>query len=136
MKTTWRILVPMVLTSAIAIGCGGGVPDGPSVYTVEGTVSYSGQPLKDADLLVRTVDGKHAAGAKVTDGKFVLKAPVGQSKVEITAMREIPGEFREENPGERVAVKEQFIPARYNSESTLQLDVKANQQDVAFNLEP
>lgn len=106
------------------------------MQTVTGTITFKGEPLKEADLLVRTVDGKHAAGTKVADGKFVLKAPIGQSNVEVTAMRDVPGEFREENPGERVPVREQFIPAKYNVQTMLKLDVKPDSKDVKFELEP
>jgi hypothetical protein len=56
--------------------------------------------------------------------------------VEITASREVPGQFREDNPGERVAVKEQFIPAKYNSESTLKLEIKPDVKDAKFDLMP
>jgi hypothetical protein len=124
------------LASLMTVGCGGGAADGPKMYTVNGTVAFTGQPLKEADLLIRSVDGKHSAGAKVTDGKFVLKAPVGPSIVEITALREVPGQFSEDNPGEKVAVKEQFLPAKYNKESTLTLEIKPDTKDVKFDLMP
>jgi hypothetical protein len=118
------------------VGCGGGGKPGPRTYHIVGTASYSGQPLKEAVLTVRSVDGKHAAGAKISDGKFQLDAPAGMTIVEITSMREVPGEFREDNPGERVAVKEQFIPAKYNSESTLKLEIKPDVKDAKFDLMP
>ena len=125
-----------IAISLLTAGCGAGAPEGPRTYTVTGTVAYTGQPLKEADLVIRTADGKHAAGAKVTDGKFVLKAPVGVSIVEITALRDVPGEFREDNPGEKVPVREQFIPAKYNAETTLKMDVKPDTKEVKFDLEP
>lgn len=126
----------IVLTVAMVGGCGGGAPPGPKLYSITGTASFAGEPLKDADLRARTSDGKHAAGAKVTDGKFKLSVPAGTSIIEITAMRDVPGEFREENPGEKVAVKEQFIPAKYNTESTLKLEVKPDTKDAKFELTP
>jgi hypothetical protein len=118
------------------VGCGGGGKPGPRLYHIAGTVSYAGEPLKEADLTVRSVDGKHAAGSKISDGKFQLDAPAGVSIVEITASRDVPGQFREDNPGERVAVKEQFIPAKYNSESTLKLEIKPDVKDAKFDLMP
>lgn len=128
----WLVMIAVTLM----IGCGGSAPTGPRLYAVTGTVSFTGEPLKEADLLVRTADGKHAAGTKVTDGKFKVSVPAGTSIVEITAMRDVPGQFKEENPGERVAVKEQFIPTKYNAESTLKLDVKPDTKDVKFDLMP
>lgn len=133
------ILAGAVLSAACLanlIGCGGGTQDGPRTYQIVGTVLYTGEPLKEAELLVKTTDGKHATGAKITDGKFQVRVPAGTSIVEITAMRDVPGEFREENPGERVAVREQYIPAKYNTESTLKLDVTPTTKDVKFELVP
>jgi hypothetical protein len=132
-RIQWALLVS--IGGILSIGCGGAA-DGPRIYTVNGTVTFTGKPLAEADLLVTTADGKHAAGTKVTDGKFVLKAPAGLSKVEITALRDIPGQFQEENPGERVPVREQFIPSKYTTESTLTLEIKPDVQDVKFDLEP
>ena len=117
-------------------GCGGGTEGGPRLYIVSGTVSFTGEPMKEADLLIRTVDGKHSAGAKVTDGKFQLRAPAGSAIVEITALRDIPGQFQEENPGERVPVKEQFVPSKYNKESTLTMEIKPDSKVVKFDLVP
>ena len=128
--------VLICLSAILSTGCGKGDTGGPRTQTVTGTVTFKGELLKEADLLVRTVDGKHAAGTKVADGKFVLTAPIGQSNVEVTAMRDVPGEFREENPGERVPVREQFIPAKYNVQTTLKLDVKPDSKAVKFDLEP
>lgn len=120
---------------ASLFGCGG-APDGPRMYPINGIVTFQGAPLKEGEVLVRTDDGKFSAGARVADGKFVLSAPAGPSKVEISAMRDVPGEFREENPGERVPVRQQFIPAKYNTESTLKLDVKPDSREAKFELEP
>jgi hypothetical protein len=134
-----RSFVRRVLLAACVIsfvGCGGGGKPGPKLYHVAGVVNFTGAPLKEGDMVVRSADGKHAAGATISDGKFQFDAPAGASIVEIKAMRDIPGEFREENPGEKVPVKEQYIPAKYNSESTLKLEIKGDVKDVKFDLEP
>jgi hypothetical protein len=118
------------------IGCGGAANSGPKLYSVTGKVTFSGEPLKEGDLVVRSVDGKHGAGSKITDGQFTLKAPAGAFVVEITAMRDVPGEFREENPGEKVAVREQFIPSKYNSETSLKMDIQPQSKELKFELTP
>lgn len=135
MKVThWTLLVPIL--TCLVTGCGSGDPGGPPVYTVNGTVAFLGEPLSDADLLVRSVDGKHSAGTRVTDGKFSVTAPAGMAIVEITSLRDVPGEFREENPGERTPVREQFLPAKYNTQSELKLEIKPNAEAVTFELTP
>lgn len=134
-----RLFVRRVLLAACVIsfiGCGGGGKPGPKLYHVAGTVNFSGEPLKEGDLVVRSVDGKHAGGSTIKNGKFQFDTTAGESIVEIKAMRDVPGEFREENPGEKVPVKEQFIPAKYNTESTLKIEVKGEIKDQKFDLEP
>lgn len=134
-KQVYKVLFLSVCAIVLS-GCGSNTPQGPRLYTIAGTAAFMGEPLKDADLLVRSADGKRSAGTKVTDGKFTLRAPAGQMTVEITALRDVPGEFREENPGERVPVRVQFLPPKYNTESTLTLDVKPDTKEVKFDLAP
>lgn len=133
-----RLSVRRILLAACfisLIGCGEKTT-GPKLYRVAGIVNFAGEPLKTGELVIRTTDGKHAAGSTIDNGKFKFDAPAGMSIIEVTSTRDVPGEFREENPGEKVPVKEQFIPAKYNTESTLKLEVKGNVNDVKFDLEP
>lgn len=132
-----RLFMRKIMLAACVIsliGCGGG-PKGPKLHHVEGTVNFAGEPLKEGEMVVSAVDGKHAAGSAISNGKFKFDAPAGMSTIAITSMRDVPGEFREENPGEKVPVREQFIPAKYNTESTLKLEVKGDVKDVKFDLE-
>lgn len=125
----------LICISICSLGCGGTDPKAPKLYTVSGTVTFNGQPLKDAAMVFRTTDGKHSAGAQVKDGKFTTKIAAGTSKVQINALVDSPdGKFREENPGERVPVKVELIPKKYNSETTLTVDVKADTSNVTFDL--
>lgn len=128
-----RIILAACLISLV--GCGGAAK-GPKLYHVEGMVNFAGEPLKEGEMVIRATDGKHAAGSAINNGKFKFDTPAGASIIEITSTRDVPGEFREENPGEKVPVREQYIPAKYNTESTLTLEVKGDVKDVKFDLEP
>lgn len=59
------------------------------------------------------------------DGKYSLEATPGRKRVEVTAMRDVPGKFSEANPGEKVPVREQYIPKKFNADSKLEFEVKA-----------
>lgn len=69
----------------------------------------------------------------ITDGQFTIKSQPGRKQVEITAHRET-GEFDESNPGEKIPLREQYIPARYNSETTLEEEVQAGSNQFTFEL--
>lgn len=132
-----RIAIGLVLTciSIASLGCGGADPKAPKLYTVSGTVTWDGQPLKDAAMVFRSSDGKNSAGATVTDGKFTAKLVAGTSNVQVNSLVDSPdGKFKEENPGQRVPVKVELIPKKYNSETTLKIDVKGDTKDAKFDL--
>jgi len=117
------------------IGCGGG-ETGPKLYTIKGVVTFAGAPLADGEMTVRAEDGGHAAGAKIVNGAYTLQVTPGKKRVEIIALREIPGEFREDNPGQKVAAREQYIPAKYNAQSELGFEATSDGQEVKLDLVP
>lgn len=126
--------VLLVSTSIFMVGCGG-QPAGPVTYKVAGTVTFDSAPVNGGEIIIRSQDGKHAASSIITDGKFELKATEGPKVVEVTALRDVPGKFREENPGEKIPVREQFIPAKYNTKTTLTAKIEAKDNlDVKFDL--
>jgi len=108
------------------VGCGQS-PTGPKLEKVTGKVTFKGEPVKEGDISVIPIGpGGSSAGGKIVDGQFQLEVTAGKKKVEITAMRDVPGKFREDNPGEKMQVREQFIPAKYNAKSELELEVKSD----------
>jgi hypothetical protein len=76
--------------------------------------------------------GRAYSGA-ITDGSYSLKSEPGSATVEITASRIIPGKFDNSN-GTPEPVGEMYIPAKYNSATTLTKQVEANSNDISFEL--
>jgi hypothetical protein len=102
-----------------ASGCDSGLALSP----VSGTVTLDGAPLPDGDIIFTPVDAKMGPEAgKIKDGKYELKSQQGKMKVQITASKILPGAPKGAM-GEDVAT--QYIPTKYNDQSTLTAVVTA-----------
>ena len=110
----------------ILSGCG---PSGPAFYEVAGTVTWNGAPLPQGDIIFESADGTATPSAgKVVDGTYKFKATAGKKLVRIMAMRDT-GKF---DPTMGTMIREMYLPERYNHESKLDADVKA-EGDNRFN---
>jgi len=104
------------------LGCG---PGGGELSTlpVTGQVTFNGAPLPEGQILFRTTDAeKRGFAGPISGGSYSLQTVPGKMTVEITASRLIPGKFNNDN-GTPEPVGEMYIPAEYNSASTLQAEV-------------
>jgi hypothetical protein len=70
--------------------------------------------------------------ARIVDGRYSTEVTAGDWTVNIQAVRET-GPV---NPVLREAPREQFIPAKYNGESKLQMTVPSEQKEFNYDLEP
>ncbi|MFI4876266.1 MAG: hypothetical protein ACIALR_13035 [Blastopirellula sp. JB062] len=120
------------LTLPIAVGCG---PAGPTKHAVQGQVTLDGQPIAEGKILLR--DPTRQVGsveASIVDGAYELETLPGPKRVEITALKEVP------LPGGRANVEGdtttfvEAIPARYNSKSTLELEIDSDLDQQNFEL--
>ena len=126
-------VVAVVLTTA-AGGCGSG---GDKLYKVSGKVSYDGVPVPEGRILFRNTGGDgRAYSGPITDGEYEVMCEPGKMRVEIIASRVIPGKFKKGENGEPdpIPVGEMYIPAKYNSSSTLTAEVKSSATEVPFDL--
>jgi len=118
-------------------GCGGGAPSFERA-AVKGKVTFDGKPLPSGTIhfVPPTGSGGQLVFAKIDQGAYALaenEGPaVGQCRVEISAERET-GET-EDLDGETVAVTEQYIPMKYNSESELTADIESGENTCDFEL--
>ena len=129
-----------------ATGCGGQKELEFSTSQVQGTVSYQGKPLEsgkirfipDGEVINGQVAGK-AIFADIKDGKYTVSAEdgatVGKNRVEIKSYRG-SGKMMVSSAGEGQKVEEvvQFIPARFNTESTLSIEIKEGENVHDFDL--
>ena len=105
----------------VAGGCGSGGDTG----TVTGTVTFDGAPVQQGQI---SFEGNTVTGAQIQDGKFEAQVPVGKQKVKISATRE-EGVARDGLPN-----YVQYIPKKYNDQTTLEEDVKAGTNEFKFEL--
>lgn len=114
-----------------------GCTKGPAIGTVEGEVTFDGQPLKDGRVLFTPIDGQgQTGGSTIADGKFTAQMPVAKMKVAINANRVIGRKpvYEGDPKSPMMDVVEELIPQRYNVNTELELDVKEGKQSVKYEL--
>ena len=121
-------LLPAACCLLLLSGCGGS--DGRQ--SIEGTVTLDGKPMEKGQVNFMPLPGTQGptAGSEIKDGKFTIAAKggtfAGKFRVEITASRPSGKKVPDQFSGEMVDAYEQFIPERYNRQSELEAEVKAD----------
>ena len=124
------------LTATALSGCGGGA-DGPELQQVHGQVQFDGQPVENGRILFRMEAGDQKSySAEIVNGSYELDAEAGSAIVEITATRDTGKTDDQGGAAEPVPIVEMYIPAEYNSASTLKKDVAAGENEISFDLKP
>ncbi|MFH1302886.1 MAG: hypothetical protein ABIK07_17630 [Planctomycetota bacterium] len=134
----------LVFCALTLTGCFGGSAEHIERAAVSGTVTFDGKPLPegsiqfvpDVDSTGKPVRGK-AVQALISDGKYTLEADqgptVGPNKILINATQKT-GKFQDFD-GKKTEILKQYIPEKFNSDSTLKFDVKAGPNTADFSLE-
>ena len=122
----------------VICGCGGAPSDMPDLGTVSGTITLDGEPLADANVYFRPLDGGRTSRARTDEqGRYELQynatkegAKVGGHRVRITTHEEA----LEEDDGSRTGGRKEKVPKRYNEESELEVEVAAGSNTHDFTL--
>ncbi len=114
----------------IAAGCG---DSSMKRHAITGNVSYDGKPVEDGRIQFRSNEGR-AFSAIIKGGKYEMESEVGNMKVEITGQKPIPGKFILGEGDDKTQASEQYIPAKYNTATTLTTEVKSGSNDIPFEL--
>ncbi|OWK39690.1 hypothetical protein [Fimbriiglobus ruber] len=113
---------------ALTAGCG---ESGPKKYDVSGALKYDGREVADGEIVFFPEDKSAGPEAgKITNGKYTLRAREGRNRVEIRAIRKVPG--KKGPMGEDWV--ENFIPAAYNEKTQLTADVGPGKTTYDFDL--
>lgn len=124
-----KVLLCMLWLPVVA-GCGGAANSAHRA-AVKGEVTLDGKPLAKGAIKFAPLEGTSGVvtGAPIEDGHFDLPAEIGAAvgwnRVEITAMKKtgkmVPDPF---SPGTKVEMETSAVAARFNTGSTLKLEVK------------
>jgi len=124
---TWIVVI-------LALGC----TRGPAVGTVNGEVTYDGQPVEDGHVTFTPVDGKgQTGGAVIVNGKFTAPdVPATKMKVELHGNKKTGRKIKAYDTPESPVSDEivELLPPKYNFNSDLTLDVKQGTQQVKYEL--
>jgi hypothetical protein len=113
----------MLLAVVLAVGC----DSGPKRVDVRGKVTFDGKPVPEGEIRFIPVgpNAGPAAGGSIVQGKYEVGGKggvsVGKNRVEITAYR-VPAGVKPD-PNVPFVPKEQYLPEKYNTQSTLEFAV-------------
>ena len=126
-------------------GCGRG--DQPDLGLVTGAVTMDGAPLSGVQVMFSPDDGRPAIGMTDAQGNYSLKyiretmgCKIGHNKVEIGLAEGEEEDSQSEDTESQVPEKPKKkakprIPARYNTKTELEVDVKPGPNVFDFKLE-
>ncbi len=130
------LTIGLASLTIIAAGCG--EKQIPTV-TVSGKVTYDGKPLPAGQIAFVTTSTKPIRfyGGEIKDGAYTAKSEVGDMIIKIAAERDVAGKFLEGADGTKVAVRQNYIPAKFNEQSELKYKVPSGgASDANFDLKP
>jgi len=131
------MILPILLCLS---GCGS---SGPPRGSVQGKVTLDGQPVEQGTITFLPTGGTTgpSAGGVITGGQYSIeedKGPVaGKSRVEIRWERKTGKKVPAGSPsppGTMIDQVAEAIPAKYNSKSTLEKEIKEGDNTLDFEL--
>lgn len=116
------------LLAACAV-CGCGTKN----HSVSGNVKLNGEAISDGRISF-VVDGVGDASGPISNGSYSVSVPEGKAKVMITASKKMKlpaGQKGMYGDGEEL---QQFIPARFNTNTELKADISSASSKLDFDL--
>jgi hypothetical protein len=123
----------------LGLGCGKG---GPSRNPIGGKVQLDGKPLQKGSILFSPIKGTKGpvTGGEIENGQYQLPKAIGpmegRHRVEITSPRktgrQVPAPLGP--AGQMVDEYGEAIPSRFNSESTLEVEIKPGANAADFDV--
>jgi hypothetical protein len=132
-NSNWRLFVDCVLLPLAAfttVGCGS-----PSdTISVNGKVSYRGEPLTNGSVTFFPQSGRPASAPLANEGHYQIELPPGTYQVTITVGLTVPEGWKE---GDQVAPAKFILPPQYTTRAKSNLTAEiaeGSSQSVDFAL--
>ena len=122
----------LMLTLLALVGCGGDA----RMAEVTGMVTVDDNPLENGAIRFVPIDGKtQTTGGIIKDGHYTVLVPLGEMSVAISAPKIVGKRKLYDTPNSReMDIIEEALPAKYNEETELRLEVKAGRMEKDFDL--
>lgn len=124
------LMCSALLVLCALVGCNG---DGK--LSIDGTATWNGQPIQKGYIELQPIGEGHFASAEIEDGKFTLQTSPGKRLVKVTAEKKIGETPPTDRIPEAKPIMFQFVPPKYNSESTLEMDISSSSPTLDVALE-
>ncbi len=121
----------LLITALLTAGCS------PSnMGTVTGTVTVDGEPAQVGAISFFALDGQApTAGAQIVDGKYSAKVTPGACSVQVRVSKVVGEKKIYDTPNSPMQkVWAEVLPAKYNDDTTLRLEVKAGNNEQNYDL--
>lgn len=127
------LFVILALLVAPLTGCGGGAGsyEGLKRVAVKGKVTFDGEPVDRGSITLIPIDPAsdkvRRSGGMIENGEFSITEAngpnVGKYRVEILWQKKTGKQEKDSDTGEMVDIRAEVIPAKYNTNSELVMDV-------------
>ena len=128
-----RLFLGATLVAALLIvGCSDS-----TTARVSGKVQVGGKALEKGAIQFVPADGKTTtAGGEITGGSYSVRVPVGSMKVSISAPKVVgTKKIYPKADSPEMPITAEALPARYNTESKLMLEVKPGSNTKDWELD-
>lgn len=126
-----RLAATGALLAALANGCA----PRDEKSTVAGTVTLDGTVLKTGQIRFVPLDGSSpSAGAVIVDGRYTVETTPGEKTIEISSPKEGRARQMYDDAPEASNLRGDLVPARYNAQTELTLEVRLGSQNQDFEL--
>ncbi|UUO07473.1 hypothetical protein M4951_03975 [Blastopirellula sp. J2-11] len=133
MLSRWSSWGSFTLLLIGLLGCGR--TDG--LISVTGVVTFNGEPVEEGAISLMPIDGKGVtAGGVISSGRFHIAASPGKASVLIYGNKKElkPNPTPQEIEWGMTHSSKQFLPAEYNDQSKLRIDISETQRHFDFSL--
>ena len=134
-----RILLPIIVVHSSLMGCSGRPYEGEVRIPLSGKVTYDGKPIDGGTISFLPADeSKRVSGGPLIQGAYSVPeekgANPGSYRVEVRWPQPTGKKYKDPDTLETFNEQKESMPARYNTQSELKVEVSATQNTFDFDL--